>query len=689
MAGRAIFYTLVARLARTAPDQTPGAGGMLIQRPKIERNDEALYAMAHRIRETEQALLGLFREGRISGTVHTCIGQEICQIGFVRALDNPRDVVLSNHRSHGHLLAYADCVEGLIAELMGRRGGLCSGRGGSQHLALGRFHSSGVQGGLSGVGIGMALEESARADGGIVAIFVGDGTLGEGLLYESMNLAGIWQVPVLFVVEDNKIAQTTPSDMTVAGDIISRGAAFGLHTAQLSDRSETYVADAARIVQQLRESGKPHFVVVETHRLGPHSKGDDHRPQSLLDEIRVMDPLTRLASRIPRRIRSRIEQQNRQRVTTATERAEAGELALYEGRPVTFEDPERPSCPIDTHSAEPVRVVASLNRTLHDLMQNHQEVILLGQDLLDPYGGAFKVSQGLSTRFPERVLATPISEAASMGVAIGLALAGKKPIVEVMFADFLPLALDQIYNHAVKFPWVYPNTEVSMVIRSASGGRRGYGPTHSQSPEPLLTSIPGLTVVCGSHRHRCGELLERAVLDWPYPVLFVESKTLYGCLQEPLDYAEVTPHVEDAASRLFPTLIRERGEPDVVLVAWGGAVIEAEKAAAELEQEEELAVSILLPSLLAPCPRHALCGALLSKPRIVIVEESPLPFGVGAELLALLAEAGHRGRVARVGAAPVPIPAAPHLEQQVLPDAGGIVDCVRGMFRGMDPESRR
>src|SRR5262249_26472394 len=162
----------------------------------------------------------------------------------------------------------------------------------------------------------------------------------------------------------------------------------------------------------------------------------------------------------------------------------------------------------------------------------------------------FKVTAGLSTAFPGRVISTPISEAGIAGASIGLALAGFRPIMEVMFADFLGLCLDQIYNHAVKFPGIFPGMQVPLVIRSPSGGRRGYGPTHSQSPETLFTSVPGLTVVAGSHRHDNGRLLADATLAWPYPVLFVEHKLLYGQVQDPADYRPLAPAAADPGAGL-------------------------------------------------------------------------------------------------------------------------------------------
>jgi 2-oxoisovalerate dehydrogenase E1 component len=249
-----------------------------------------------------------------------------------------------------------------------------------------------------------------------------------------------------------------------------------------------------------------------------------------------------------------------------------------------------------------------------------------------------------------------------------------------MFADFVTLCMDQLYNHAVKFPGMFKDCEVPLVVRAPCGGRRGFGPTHSQSPENLLVSVPGLTVVYGSHRHNVGELLVDAVTRWPNPVVFLEHKLLYGEAQDPSDYQIIEPHPADFAADLFPTLRRGSTAPDVTLVPFGGMLPWVERAARRLEDEEELAVEIVVPSLLAPLPRQTLVDALRARSRVAVIEESHHQFGVSAEVLASLAEAGHRGRLTRIGAPAIPIAAARSLERALLPDEQTIVDRVLALF---------
>jgi 2-oxoisovalerate dehydrogenase E1 component len=500
-------------------------------KPRIGNSPKELFAFGHLIRETEKLILELFGRGLVSGTTHTCLGQEICQMSVVRALNDPDDYVLSNHRNHGHFLTYSgDCL-GLVAEIMGRQTGVCGGYGGSQHLAFRNFHSNGVQAGMTGIGVGLAHALKSRSSRGIVAIVIGDGTLGEGLLYESMNLASIWNVPVLFVVEHNGIAQTTYTRDTIGGDIVARGLAFGLSAWRLSDRDEDFSVQVERVVEDMRESRRPGMLVIDTGRMGPHSKGDDLRDVDERDEITASDPLKALRARCSAEDVEAIESTCRIFLAEVEKAAMESPLASFDQTPEhSFKPALQFDCPAADSSAANVRL--ALNDALGKLLEHDESVVLLGEDLHDPYGGAFKVTVGLSDKYKHRVVSTPISEAGITGAGIGLAMAGKKPIVEIMFADFLTLCMDQIYNHAVKFPGMFVDSAVPIVIRAPCGGRRGYGPTHSQSLENIFISVPGLTVIFGSHRHNIGQLLINASACWPNPTLFLEHKLLYAEKQD-------------------------------------------------------------------------------------------------------------------------------------------------------------
>jgi TPP-dependent pyruvate/acetoin dehydrogenase alpha subunit len=244
------------------------------------------------IRRVEETLLELFSAGKLVGTTHTCIGQEADAVGVVSALEPDRDVVFSNHRCHGHYLAFTGDVEGLLAEVMGRATGACGGKGGSQHLCRSNFYSNGVLGSTVPVATGIALAEQRKGTGAVAVVFMGDGTLGEGVVYESLNIASLWGLPILFVVENNFYAQSTPSRLGVAGGIPERASAFGIETAALATTDvEEIRAAAAAAVDRVRATGEPFFLVLDTYRFSPHSKGDDFRDEAEIEERRTVDPL--------------------------------------------------------------------------------------------------------------------------------------------------------------------------------------------------------------------------------------------------------------------------------------------------------------------------------------------------------------------------------------------------------------
>ncbi len=416
--------------------------------------------------------------------------------------------------------------------------------------------------------------------------------------------------------------------------------------------------------------------------MGPHSKGDDLRAGEEMAGIRDRDPLTALGHALPEASRRRLQERNARFIDEIRARAEASPEAVYSEVPKHIFGA---GAAADARIRYPERVPGNnvrqaINAALRCLLETIPESLLLGEDLHDPYGGAFKVTQGLSTDFPGRVISTPISEAGVTGASIGLALAGFKPVVEVMFADFLTLCMDQVYNHAVKFPGMFHDMAVPLVIRAPSGGRRGYGATHSQSPEHLFASVPGLTVVYGSHRHDVARLLIDATMRWAYPVLFLEHKLLYAEKQDAADYVELPVDADDVAGALFPTLRRGADDPDITLVTYGGMLPVVEAAAKRLLDEEELAVEIVVPALLAPLPIGTLIGHLLTRRRVVTVEESQHHYGVAAEMAASLLERDYRGKLLRIGAPPLPIASARSLERQILPDEMRIVEQVLGVI---------
>jgi len=253
------------------------------------------YRLAAGIRAFEGMLLDQFALGRIGGTTHTCIGQEITAVAVTAALDRERDCVFSNHRGHGHFLAYCGEVFPLLAEIFGRPDGVCGGRGGSQHLHWRNFYSNGVQGGSVGNAVGVALAEKTKCSGAVTCAWLGDGTFGEGLVYEAMNIASLWRLPIVFTIEANGIAQTTPTEMQLAGSLAARCRAFDIPVEEVSgtDLAQTLAA-ATRAIDAARAELRPRALISHAIRLGPHSKGDDTRDPAFLQAAWSHDPLAAL-----------------------------------------------------------------------------------------------------------------------------------------------------------------------------------------------------------------------------------------------------------------------------------------------------------------------------------------------------------------------------------------------------------
>ncbi len=269
---------------------------------------ESIYRELYRIRRFEETVLEKFSEGVFSGTTHTYIGQEANAVGIISCL-HADDIIFSNHRCHGHFLAYGGKPHALYAELMGKETGVCGGRGGSQHLQYRNFYSNGIQGGIIPIATGMALAEKFKGSGAVSAVFLGDGTLGQGVLYESLNLAALWQAPILFILENNHIAQTTPSNIAITGEIKARFTAFGIPAQELEtcDVSEIIVC-AEQTIAEIRRTYRPQAMILDTARFGPHSKGDDTRSPGLILELRQNnDPLAHQAHKLASDIISKIQ----------------------------------------------------------------------------------------------------------------------------------------------------------------------------------------------------------------------------------------------------------------------------------------------------------------------------------------------------------------------------------------------
>ena len=340
------------------------------------------------IRNFESKLLSLFHSGVLNGTTHTCIGQEVVSVAAISLLKEG-DQVFSNHRGHGHYLARYDDPEGLMAEIMGKEGAICDGVGGSQHLRRDGFLSTGVQGESLPVSVGVALDMKLHKPGAVCMPFIGDGTWGQGAVYEALNLASLWQVPICVIVENNRIAQTTRIKEHMAGDISGRCRAFGVaHEFISTNDVETARILLAPLIEKVRDGGGPLVVEFLTDRLSSHSKGDDTRPEEELSELHDRDWHSLYRALDPD-LFEQLDSESREMIEEMTNSLLTRRPSEWDPLPPT----KRQSACLDLSPDRPGElVVENLNRALHLVMED-ESVFFLGEDIADPYGGAFKAGR--------------------------------------------------------------------------------------------------------------------------------------------------------------------------------------------------------------------------------------------------------------------------------------------------------
>ncbi len=639
-----------------------------------------LYTKAILIRSVEQRLLELFKEGRLFGTVHTCIGQEWTGVAIAEALQDG-DLIFSNHRCHGHYLAKTGDVEGLIGEIMGKQNGMCGGRGGSQHICSQGFYSNGIQGGIVPVAAGLAMAQKVSGTGLIAVVFIGDGTLGEGVLYETLNIASKWELPLLVVLENNYYAQSTSQQQTLAGSILARGDAFGIKTAHSNTWDpDELLTTAADCVGYVRNESRPLFLQIDTYRLMAHSKGDDDRDPEEVKEYWTKDPIEIFRQHTDSKHILEIDRKVQAIIDTAVSRSDA---TAYSAMSVV-DDEGSDSKTVEwmaTHIPSSERMVNLIHLSLQRNMQQNGKIILLGEDIEGPYGGAFKVTKNLSQEYPGRVRNTPISESALIGIGNGLALNGMLPVCEVMFGDFLGLAFDQLLNHASKFRYMYnEQVRVPLVVRTPMGGKRGYGPTHSQSIEKHFMGLPGTRMLALHSRYDPGLVYDELLSSIDRPTIVIENKLLYGL--------RVTDQVPDGFvlehnQEQFPTTrIRPLGAPDLTVLCYGGMLVDAERAIQQLCDEHEIFCEILCPLQLYPFHPWPVIESLQHTHKLLIVEEGMSFAALGSELLAQISELkpGVLRQVWRVASPNHPIPSSGPLEKHCLPGESHITEAVLEMM---------
>ena len=616
------------------------------------------------IRRIEETFLELFSKGKLNGTVHTCVGQEFSAVAFAGQLKKS-DFVFSNHRCHGHYVSFTNDCYGLIAELLGKRTGTSGGIGSSQHLCNDNFFSNGIQGGIAPVAAGFALANKLRKNNNVGIVFIGDGTLGEGVLYETMNIISKWGIPLLIVCENNFYAQSTPQKVNLAGDIRSRAQAFGIETRYSNtENAEELVTDAKDSIDFVRKNCRPLFHLVDTYRLNAHSKGDDDRDKDEVKSYLERDYLTRFAIEDPKTYENYLQSINEKISSILSEVERDVELTLDE-----YFDRQQQETAYEWVDVvnENKRQVELLNTYFQNKMSADDETVFIGEDVLSPYGGAFKVAKELSTNYPDRVFSTPISEAAIAGISNGLALAGFKPYAEIMFGDFITLAIDQIVNHAAKFHHMYNGKiDCPVVIRTPMGGGRGYGPTHSQTLEKLLLGIDHIKVVA-LNTFVNPQIIYESVHNEKCPVIVIENKIDYGKKVgsiSPKNYSikKTTGHYPIVKASPLNTV------PTCTIITYGGCADWVLQNINDVFAETDEVLEVIVLSLISPISYTEILTSVAKTNKLVVIEEGSGKNGFGSEVISsVVQQTEHKIKTLKMGALPVAIPAVKSLEMKILP----------------------
>ena len=656
-----------------------------IAKPNLDHDHvRALLRGMIRIRRFEAKCAELYTKEKIRGFLHLYDGEEAVAVGVMAAI-RPADRVVATYREHGHALARGVTMESALAEMYGKATGCSGGRGGSMHLfdAETNFYGgNAIVGGGLPLAVGLALGDRMQAADNVTVCFFGEGAVAEGELHEAMNLAALWSLPVLFVCENNLYAMgSAVARVQAATDFTARAASYGMK-AEAVDGMDVVAVEAAalRAVTAMRAAPHPHFLECRTYRFRPHSMFDAelYRDKAEVAEWRKLDPIARFQSWLldnglihPEEvtaIEAEVEAQIGNAVAAADQApwepvADLARHVLAETRPAPPE-PIPPNTMVETTYREAVRAAIT------EAMLRDQRVFLMGEDV-GAYGGCYAVSKGMLAEFgPERIRDTPLSEAGFTGAGIGAAMAGMRPIVEIMTANFSLLALDQILNTAATIRHMSGGQfGVPVVIRMATGAGRQLAAQHSHSFEGWLAHIPGLRILAPATLEDARGMLWTALQD-PDPVLIFEHVMLYnrgGMLAANAGAVDI----DHAAIR--------RAGRDVTLITYGGSLWKTLEAA-DLLAAEGIEAEVIDLRVLRPLDDATILGSVARTRRAVVVDEGWRSGSLSAEIAARIMEQGFYhldAPVGRVCSAEVPVPYPKHLEEAALPQVAGIVAAAR------------
>ena len=646
-----------------------------------------LYVTMRRIRAFEDKTADLFQEGVVKGTAHSYKGEEAIAAGVCATLRDD-DIIASYHRGHGHCIAKGARIDRMMAELMGRQTGYCQGLGGSMHIAdmeLNIMGANGIVGAAMPLATGAGLAAKLQGTDQVAVAFFGDGASNQGVFHESLNLAAVWKLPVIFVCENNQYALSTSyRNTTAVSQVSNRAASYEIPgiTVDGNDGVEVYLV-LREAVDRARAGEGPTLIEAMTYRHGQHSLRvnlRDPRPEDEIQSWMDRDPIARMEKRLTTEggfsdeqfdeTTQAVDEEIETAVTFGRESPEPAVQAMLDAvyaPHATYTEP-------GPNTERMLSYPEALNEALDQEMLRDDRVFLMGEDV-GATGGIFGVSKGLMERYgAERVRDTPISEATFVGCGVGAAIAGMRPVVEIQIFDFVALTMDMLVNQAAKFRFMLGGKPtVPLVVRGPQGGGIRLAAQHSQSLEAWFTHVPGLVVAAPSTPYEAKGLLVAAIRD-NNPVIFLEQKLLY------LGGTGPVPE-ELYAIPLGKADIKREGT-DVTVVATLAMVPRALSAATVLERDG-ISVEVIDPRTLQPLDEETILSSVRKTNRLLIVHEAWVRGGFGAEVAAMVVDKAFDyldAPIARLGAPHTPMPYNDRLELEVIPSQERIVEAIRGLL---------
>ena len=637
-------------------------------------------------RAIEERMLRLIRQNRISKWF-SGYGQEAISVGCTWAL-RPDDTILPLHRNAGVWTTRGVPLERLFRQLMGKAGGYTGGRDRTFHFGLPEKHIVGMishLGAMLPVACGIALAARLRGDSSITLAFCGDGATREGDFHEALSLAALWKLPTIFVIENNGYGLSTAVDDAVpVADIADAASGYGMPGEIVDGNDVIEVISAVRnAADRARQGAGPSLLEMKTFRIRGHEEasGTWYVPEELTAAWKKQDPLDRFVRTVVEAGARTEDDVRRVRQELAASVKAATEAALNAPAPESTAAKEHAAvyAPAYVIASPPSgerttrRYVDAIKDALCQAMEADKKVLVMGQDIAH-YGGVFKVTEGLSDLFGcDRVRDTPIIESAALGAAMGLALEGFRPVVELQYADFVACGFNQIVNNlaTTHYRW---GAGLAVTIRAPYGGYIGAGPFHSQCKEAWFCHVPGLKVVAPATPHDAKGLLLASIAD-PNPVLFFEHKRLYRSVRADIPANPYYTPLGEAR------VVREGG--DASIITYGLGVSWALEEAEWQESQNGVRLEVVDLRSLVPWDRDAVLASIARTSRLLVLHEATLTCGFGAEVVAWAAAEGFHlldAPPVRVAAADLPVPAAITLEHNVFAAKGKLRAAIESMM---------